>query len=157
MSILWKPRASCFKKEFAHLTSQLKSGCLIDIRLSEEDIASLLLLEMAVDYDGRSLSLTFGNRYKLSDPSALFNDLVGGSIAKTASTVEYLRTTFDFKQQKDDLDHLAELKDESINLTHNMVVNADNQVMVIDAPASTAAGRSSAKTAFQPATTSLRF
>ena len=112
---------------------------------------------MAVDYDGRSLSLTFGNRYKLSDPSALFNDLVGGSIAKTASTVEYLRTTFDFKQQKDDLDHLAELKDESINLTHNMVVNADNQVMVIDAPASTAAGRSSAKTAFQPATTSLRF
>lgn len=122
-----------FQKEFAHLTSQLKSGCLIDIRLSEEDIASLLLLEMAVDYDGRSLSLTFGNRYKLSDPSALFNDLVGGSIAKTASTVEYLRTTFDFKQQKDDLDHLAELKDESINLTHNMVVNADNQVMVIDA------------------------
>lgn len=122
-----------FQKEFAHLTSQLKSGCLIDIRLSEEDIASLLLLEMAVDYDGRSLSLTFGNRYKLSDPSALFNDLVGGSVAKTASTVEYLRTTFDFKQQKDDLDHLAELKDESINLTHNMVVNADNQVMVIDA------------------------
>lgn len=122
-----------FQKEFAHLTSQLKSGCLIDIRLSEEDIASLLLLEMAVDYDGRSLSLTFGNRYKLSDPSALFNDLVGGSIAKTASTVEYLRTTFDFKQQKDDLDHLAEMKDESINLTHNMVVNADNQVMVIDA------------------------
>lgn len=122
-----------FQKEFAHLTSQLRSGCLIDIRLSEEDIASLLLLEMAVDYDGRSLSLTFGNRYKLSDPSALFNDLVGGSVAKTASTVEYLRTTFDFKQQKDDLDHLAELKDESINLTHNMVVNADNQVMVIDA------------------------
>lgn len=122
-----------FQKEFAHLTSQLKSGCLIDIRLSEEDIASLLLLEIAVDYDGRSLSLTFGNRYKLSDPSALFNDLVGGSVAKTASTVEYLRTTFDFKQQKDDLDHLAELKDESINLTHNMVVNADNQVMVIDA------------------------
>lgn len=122
-----------FQKEFAHLTSQLRSGCLIDIRLSEEDIASLLLLEMAVDYDGRALSLTFGNRYKLSDPSALFNDLVGGSVAKTASTVEYLRTTFDFKQQKDDLDHLAELKDESINLTHNMVVNADNQVMVIDA------------------------
>ena len=127
-----------FQKEFAHLTSQLKSGCLIDVRLpkadrQEGDIASLLLLEMAVDYDGRSLSLTFGNRYKLSDPSALFQDLVGGSIAKTASTVEYLRTTFDFKQQKDELDHLAELRDESINLTHNMVVNADNQVMVIDA------------------------
>lgn len=127
-----------FQKEFAHLTSQLKSGCLIDVRLpkadrQEGDIASLLLLEMAVDYDGRALSLTFGNRYKLSDPSALFQDLVGGSIAKTASTVEYLRTTFDFKQQKDELDHLAELRDESINLTHNMVVNADNQVMVIDA------------------------
>ena len=127
-----------FQKEFAHLTSQLKSGCLIDVRLpkadrQEGDIASLLLLEMAVDYDGRALSLTFGNRYKLSDPSALFQDLVGGSIAKTASTVEYLRTSFDFKQQKDELDHLAELRDESINLTHNMVVNADNQVMVIDA------------------------
>lgn len=127
-----------FQKEFAHLTSQLKSGCLIDVRLpkadrQEGDIASLLLLEMAVDYDGRALSLTFGNRYKLSDPSALFQDLVGGSIAKTASTVEYLRTAFDFKQQKDELDHLAELRDESINLTHNMVVNADNQVMVIDA------------------------
>lgn len=127
-----------FQKEFAHLTSQLKSGCLIDIRLPKDgqpegDIASLLLLEMAVDYDGRALSLTFGNRYKLSDPSALFQDLVGGSIAKTASTVEYLRTAFDFKQQKDELDHLTELRDESINLTHNMVVNADNQVMVIDA------------------------
>lgn len=122
-----------FQKEFAHLTSQLRSGCLIDIRLSEEDIASLLLLEMAVDYDGRSLSLTFGNRYKLSDPSALFNDLVGGSVAKTASTVEYLRNTFDFKQQRDELSELQKLKDESINLTHNMVVNADNQVMVIDA------------------------
>lgn len=122
-----------FQKEFAHLTNQLHSGCLIDVRLSEDDIASLLLLEMAVDYDGRGLSLTFGNRYKLSDPSALFNDLVGGSVAKTASTVEYLRTAFDFKQQKDHLDQLQELKDESINLTHNMVVNADNQVMVIDA------------------------
>lgn len=122
-----------FQKEFAHLTNQLHSGCLIDIRLAEDDIASLLLLEMAVNYDGRGLSLTFGNRYKLSDPSALFNDLVGGSVAKTASTVEYLRTTFDFKQQKDHLDQLQELKDEAINLTHNMVVNADNQVMVIDA------------------------
>lgn len=122
-----------FQKEFAHLTNQLHSGCLIDIRLSEDDIASLLLLEMAVDYDGKGLSLTFGNRYKLSDPSALFNDLVGGSVAKTASTVEYLRNTFDFKQQRDELSELQKLKDESINLTHNMVVNADNQVMVIDA------------------------
>lgn len=122
-----------FQKEFAHLTNQLHSGCLIDIRLSEDDIASLLLLEMVVDYDGKELSLTFGNRYKLSDPSALFNDLVGGSVAKTASTVEYLRNTFDFKQQRDELSELQKLKDESINLTHNMVVNADNQVMVIDA------------------------
>lgn len=122
-----------FQKEFAHLTNQLHSGCLIDVRLAEDDIASLLLLEMAVDYDGKGLSLTFGNRYKLSDPSALFNDLVGGSVAKTASTVEYLRNTFDFKQQRDEIDKLAKLKDESINLTHNMVVNADNQVMVIDA------------------------
>lgn len=122
-----------FQKEFAHLTNQLHSGCLIDIRLSEDDIASLLMLEMAVDYDGKGLSLTFGNRYKLSDPSALFNDLVGGSVAKTASTVEYLRNTFDFKQQRDELSELQKLKDESINLTHNMVVNADNQVMVIDA------------------------
>lgn len=122
-----------FQKEFAHLTNQLHSGCLIDIRLSEDDIASLLLLEMAVDYDGKELSLTFGNRYKLSDPSALFNDLVGGSVAKTASTVEYLRNTFDFKQQRDELSELQKLKDESINLTHNMVINADNQVMVIDA------------------------
>lgn len=122
-----------FQKEFSHLTNQLHSGCLIDIRLAEDDIASLLLLEMAVDYDGKGLSLTFGNRYKLSDPSALFNDLVGGSVAKTASTVEYLRNTFDFKQQRDEIDKLAKLKDESINLTHNMVVNADNQVMVIDA------------------------
>lgn len=122
-----------FQKEFAHLTNQLNSGCLIDVRLAEDDIASLLLLEMAVDYDGKGLSLTFGNRYKLSDPSALFNDLVGGSVAKTASTVEYLRNTFDFKQQRDELSELQKLKDESINLTHNMVVNADNQVMVIDA------------------------
>ncbi len=122
-----------FQKEFSHLTNQLHSGCLIDVRLAEDDIASLLLLEMAVDYDGKELSLTFGNRYKLSDPSALFNDLVGGSVAKTASTVEYLRNTFDFKQQRDEIDKLAKLKDESINLTHNMVVNADNQVMVIDA------------------------
>lgn len=122
-----------FQKEFAHLTNQLNSGCLIDVRLAEDDIASLLLLEMAVDYDGKELSLTFGNRYKLSDPSALFNDLVGGSVAKTASTVEYLRNTFDFKQQRDELSELQKLKEESINLTHNMVVNADNQVMVIDA------------------------
>lgn len=122
-----------FQKEFSHLTNQLHSGCLIDVRLAEDDIASLLLLEMAVDYDGKGLSLTFGNRYKLSDPSALFNDLVGGSVAKTASTVEYLRNTFDFKQQRDELSELQKLKDESINLTHNMVVNADNQVMVIDA------------------------
>ncbi len=122
-----------FQKGFAHLTNQLNSGCLIDVRLAEDDIASLLLLEMAVDYDGKELSLTFGNRYKLSDPSALFNDLVGGSVAKTASTVEYLRNTFDFKQQRDELSELQKLKDESINLTHNMVVNADNQVMVIDA------------------------
>ena len=122
-----------FQKEFAHLTNRLNTGCLIDIRLSEDDIASLLLLEMAVDYDGRSLSLTFGNRFKLSDPSALFNDLVGGSIAKTASTVEYLRSTFDFKQQRSALDELKKLKDESINLTHNMLINADNQVMTIDA------------------------
>lgn len=122
-----------FQQEFAHLARQLNSGCLIDIRLAENDVASLLLLEMAVDYDGRGLSLTFGNRYKLSDPSALFNDLIGGSVAKTASTVEYLRSSFDFKQQHDELDALKQLKDESINLTHNMVVNADNQVMVIDA------------------------
>ena len=122
-----------FQKEFAHLTSQLKSGCLIDIRLSEEDIASLLLLEMAVDYDAApspsplATAISSATRARCSTISSAAPSPKRQARWNTCAPPSILSS------KKDDLDHLAELKDESINLTHNMVVNADNQVMVIDA------------------------
>lgn len=79
-----------FLKEFEKWSEQLETGCLINVELDTDDIASLFLSNITVNYDDHSLSLTFGNRFNKFDPKSLFDDVLG-EISKSANSIGFIK------------------------------------------------------------------
>lgn len=81
-----------FSKEFEYWSSQLETGCLIQVELDQDDIASLFLTSITVNYDDCTMGMTYGNRFNKFDVKSLF-DKVLGNISKSANTLTYLKDT----------------------------------------------------------------
>lgn len=81
-----------FSKEFEYWSSQLETGCLIQVELDQDDIASLFLTSITVNYDDCTMGMTYGNRFNKFDIKSLF-DKVLGNISKSANTLTYLKDT----------------------------------------------------------------
>lgn len=79
-----------FLKEFERWSEQLETGCLINVELGTDDIASLFLSNITINYDDHSLSLTFGNRFNKFDPKSLFDDVLG-EISKSANSIGFIK------------------------------------------------------------------
>lgn len=79
-----------FLKEFEQWSEQLETGCLINVELGTDDIASLFLSNITINYDDHSLSLTFGNRFNKFDPKSLFDDVLG-EISKSANSIGFIK------------------------------------------------------------------
>lgn len=79
-----------FLKEFEQWSEQLETGCLINVELGADDIASLFLSNITINYDDHSLSLTFGNRFNKFDPKSLFDDVLG-EISKSANSIGFIK------------------------------------------------------------------
>jgi len=119
-----------FLKEFSNFTNQLKTGCLIDIQLAEDDIATLILLSMPINFTDGTVTFTFGNRYRLSNQSALISDLYN-NVSSSAATVENLKSRWNYGEKSGLNSKTEDYINSALNLTKNKVVSADGQSTTI--------------------------
>ena len=119
-----------FVKEFENWSEQLETGCLINVELEADDIAMLFLSNITVNYDDRSLNLTFGNRFTKFDPKALFDGMLG-NIKKSSNTLDYIKEIL-YPIKNGELNAMKEALEISRTLTKNSVLASTNEEVVID-------------------------
>lgn len=119
-----------FEKEFSAWSNELKTGCLINVELSEDDVAELFLTDITVNYEDLSLRMTFGNRFNRFDPKAIFNNALG-NIKKSANSLNYIKEIL-YPVKSGQISAMQEILDTSRMLTKNMVLSSENEEVVID-------------------------
>lgn len=120
-----------FIKEFEHWSEQLETGCLINVELDTDDIAMLFLSSITINYEDKTLNLTFGNRFNKFDAKSLFDDMLG-NISKSANTLGYLKEIlYPIKTGK--LNAMQEAIQTSRDLTMAAALSSDNEEVLIDA------------------------
>lgn len=119
-----------FVQEFKAWSEQLETGCLINVELSEGDVAPLFLSAISINYEDLTLQLTFGNRLCKFDPKSLFTDVLG-KVKKSANTLDYIRDIV-HPITNGEFNSMREALQTSRTLTKNAVLSSTNQEVVID-------------------------
>lgn len=119
-----------FIKEFAQWSEQLETGCLINVELDTNDIALLFLSNITINYDDRSLSMTFGNRFNKFDPKSLFDDMLG-DITKSTNTLNYIKEIL-YPIKNGEFSAMKEALQTSRNLSMSNVLSSANEEVIID-------------------------
>lgn len=119
-----------FSKEFEAASDQLETGCLINVELDDNDIAELFLSTITINYDDRSLSLKFGNRFNKFDPKTLFDGVLG-NIKKSANTLDYIKDII-YPIKSGEFNAMKEALETSRTLTMNAAISSTNEEVVID-------------------------
>lgn len=119
-----------FSKEFKEWSYQLETGSLINVELDDNDIAALFLSTITVNYDDKSLGLTFGNRFNRFDSKSLFEDALG-SVSKSANTLSYVKDII-YPIKQGELDRFQDALNISRTLTKNLALSADSQQVILD-------------------------
>lgn len=119
-----------FAKEFLPWSEQLNTGACVNVELGEDDIASLFLTTITVNFYDKTLKLTFGNRLKRNDPKALYEDILG-NVRKTANSLSFLNEVVS-PVKVGLLDDFALQLQNSRNLTMRNVLSATNQSFTMD-------------------------
>lgn len=119
-----------FIKEFARWSEQLETGCLINVELDTNDIALLFLSNITINYDDRSLSMTFGNRFNKFDPKSLFDNMLG-DISKSANTLNFIKEIL-YPIKNGEFNSMKEALQTSRNLTMSAVLSSTNEEVLID-------------------------
>ena len=119
-----------FDKAFADWTDQLETGCLINVELEEDDIAMLFLTSMTVNYEDKSISFTFGNRFNKFDTRSLFENVLG-SVNKTANTMNYVKDIL-YPIKNGELNKMQEAINSSRTFSAQQALASQNENIVID-------------------------
>lgn len=115
-----------FQKEFLPYTEQLNTGVIVDIEDGNENILSYVLLKMDVNYQDKTLELTFGNKYRTSDANAIWNDWES-DVSKSSTTLSYERSKYGKAVNSGSLDKMNAFMNSSLDLTLNQVKSSDGQ------------------------------
>lgn len=119
-----------FSKAFSKWSEQLQTGCLINVEVKDNDVAALFLSNITVNYDDKSLSMTFGNRFNRFDAKSLFNGVLG-DVRKSANSINYIKDIlYPIKEGK--ISELEEIIKSSSTLTKNEAISSKNQEILID-------------------------
>lgn len=119
-----------FVKEFSEWSESLETGCLINVELDAGDIAALFLSNITVNYDDKTLKLTFGNRFNRFDPKAIFNNVLG-DIKKSTNSINYIKEIL-YPVKNGEFDVMKEAIESSQILTKNMALTSADQEILID-------------------------
>ncbi len=107
-----------------------ETGCIINVELESDDVASLFLSNITVNYDDHTLSMTFGNRFNRFDPKSLFENMLG-DISKSANTLDYVKDII-YPIKNGQLGAFQEQLNTSRTLTANQALASENQEITID-------------------------
>lgn len=118
-----------FIKDFEHISKQLQTGNGVWIEKPNGQVQKHSLLKIDVDYSNKEFSITLSNRYRINDPLSIFEDSYGNSSSIANITVENYMA---LEQQKEQISTLMALRGESLNVTKQNVLSADNQEIVVD-------------------------
>lgn len=119
-----------FEKDFEEWSDQLETGCAINVDIGDNDVAQLFLSSITINYDDKSLELTFGNRLNKFDPKSIYSSVLG-SVQRTANTLSYIKDVI-YPIETGELNELRSLLESSRTLTKTAVLSAENQSFVID-------------------------
>lgn len=119
-----------FQKRFKHWGTQLDAGCLINVELSDGDVAALFLSSITLNYHDKSLSFTFGNRFDRLDPKALYEDVLG-NVRRTANSINYVKDIL-YPIKSGELDAFKEALSVSRRLSKDAALNAEDQDIIVD-------------------------
>jgi hypothetical protein len=113
-----------FSQAFKHYGAQLQTGCLIDIEQPNDEITSYILQKIGINYSEKTMDLTFGNRYRISNPSSVFGDLYGNT-SSMASIVasNYIQWGANIAR----VNELEIEREAAIQLNAQRVINSTNQ------------------------------
>lgn len=115
-----------FQKEFLPYAEQLSTGVIIDIEVADGIIISYVLLKMEVNYQDKSISLTFGNKYRSNNAKSLWSDWEA-NVSKSSNTLTYERSKYGKAVDSGSLDKMNAFMNSSLDLTLNQVKSSDGQ------------------------------
>lgn len=113
-----------FQRDFLPYTEQLRTGVIIDIEIADNIIASYVLLKLEVNYQDKSISLTFGNKYRSSNAKSLWSSWEA-SVSKSSNTLTYERSKYGKAVDSGSLDKMNAFMNSSLDLTLNQVKASD--------------------------------
>ena len=119
-----------FERDFSTWTAQLETGCLIDVEIEPDEVATLFLSAITINYDDKSMSLKFGSRYDKYDTASLFNDVLG-NVSKSANSINYIKEAI-YPIKSGEIDKLREAILNARALSMSEALSAQNQAFVID-------------------------
>ena len=119
-----------FIKEFEKWSNQLKTGSLVSVELSQDEVAELFLSNITINYDDKTLSMTFGNRFNKFDPKSLFENVLG-NISKSANTLEYIKDII-LPIKNGEFNVVKEAIQSSRDITMGAALSSRNEEVIID-------------------------
>lgn len=130
-----------FSKSFQRWSEQLETGSLINVELDNGEMAELFLITILLNWEDKTLSLTFGNRFNRFDPQALFNNVLG-DVQRSSNTINYIKEII-YPVKGGKLDQLeGEIQNTRI-LAINDVLTSHNGEILIDGTGYTGKKKSS--------------
>lgn len=123
-----------FSEKFAQWSEYLETGCLVDIVYRKnarfDEVASLFLSSITVNYDEQEMSLKFSGRMNRSDPRALFEKVLG-KINKSANSVNFINNAI-APVKEGEFDEMREQIQGSRDITMQNAFKSENEEIVID-------------------------
>lgn len=119
-----------FSNYFQNSIEQIETGCVINVELSTNDIASLFLSTISINYEDQSLKLTFGNRLNRADPKSLFEKTLG-NINKTANSIGFMKDII-YPIKNGEFNAMREEIQTSRNITLDKVISSSHEDIVYD-------------------------
>lgn len=74
---------------YSEWINDIQEGCSIDVEIEPDVVVTLFLSGIRVNYEEKSVKLTFGNIIDRNDMKSLFEDVIG-MIKKSANSVSYI-------------------------------------------------------------------
>lgn len=117
-------------KDYEDWHRQLETGCLVNVELSDNDVAKLFLSNITIGYEDGSLKLTFGNRFNKFDPKTLFDNVLG-DISKSSNSIGYIKDIL-YPIKSGEFNQMQQAMQTSRDLTMSSALASTGERVVID-------------------------
>lgn len=120
-----------FLPDFTAFTNQTKPGCIVHIEKDEDVLLHPILLEMEFSWDDEtSFSMSFGNRFKLNDIGAAYEDLITDSATTAGQVQANWESIVDFsKNYKSEIEDLI---NNAFDVSLKRIISSSNEEQTWD-------------------------